>query len=151
MGRRMRRHKNYEGGIHKLDDKRMYQTGNETWPVKMLKFFLSKTYPDASSYIFNKCGQNEISCPEDCNIWYTDKPIKSEHMLIYGNLQGRYSAHCLRGNCHLHKKCQCSFICISRNKSWQKWSIWRFMCNFRSRFAESIIRSLISSKFQLTF
>lgn len=55
--------KNYQGGIHKLEalnDKRMYETGNETCPMKMLKFFLSITDPKAS-HLFNKCVKDAIS------------------------------------------------------------------------------------------
>lgn len=96
--------KNYQGGIHKLEalnDKRMYETGNETCPVKMLKFFLSKTDPNAS-HLFNKCVKDAISYPKDCNIWYTADPMKKRSYVNFlpdiCKAAGckRYTAHCLR-------------------------------------------------------
>lgn len=43
--------------------------------MKILKFFLPKTDPNAS-HLFNECVEDAISYPKYCDIQYTDGPMK---------------------------------------------------------------------------
>lgn len=56
---------NHQGGLEHVEmniDKRMYATGTDTCPVKMLKLLIEKTDESATS-IFNKYTNDAVSLP----------------------------------------------------------------------------------------
>ena len=58
--------KNHQGGLGNVEmnaDKRMYATGADTCPVKMLKLLISKTDGSASS-LFNQYMKEAVSLPK---------------------------------------------------------------------------------------
>jgi hypothetical protein len=95
--------KNYQGGLDKneeMGNKRMYETHSKICPVKMLKFFLSKTAKSATN-LFNKCAKDAISNRTQ-ELWYTSQPLTQRTFVDFlpdiCKMAGcqRYSAHSLR-------------------------------------------------------
>lgn len=99
------RQKNFQGGLSNneaISDKRMYATGEKNCPVKLLKTFIDKTDPNATS-LFNGCVKDAIKNPIQHQIWYHTRALgKSSfnHFMPdiskYAKCSKRYTAHCLR-------------------------------------------------------
>ncbi|XP_061190955.1 uncharacterized protein LOC133199094 [Saccostrea echinata] len=95
--------KNYQSRLDKnevMADKRMYETQSTICPVRMLKFFLSKTVNSASN-LFNKCVREALVNPT-LEYWYTGKPLTQRAFVNFlpsiCKMAGcqRYTAPCLR-------------------------------------------------------
>jgi hypothetical protein len=73
--------KNHHGGLNakteETQDKRMYETCTDNCPIKAIKYFLSKSDPNAKS-LFNQCAKAAISCPNPqlYENWYNCEPVK---------------------------------------------------------------------------
>ncbi|XP_061191033.1 uncharacterized protein LOC133199203 [Saccostrea echinata] len=84
-----------------MSDTRMYATKSAICPVKMLKFFLSKTDGDATK-LFNKYERDAVNCPKGNKIWYNSKPLyKGSFRKFLPDICEqvgckRYTAYCLR-------------------------------------------------------
>lgn len=99
------RQKNYQGGINSDEanpDKRMYATGTETCPIKLLKFFINKTDENAS-HLFNKISPPAKEYPNLCDTWYTKSSLGKTTFTNFlpdlcklAGCSKRYTAHCLR-------------------------------------------------------
>ena len=94
--------KNYQGGLSNVEDssdKRMYATGMNNCPVKMLKIFLSKTDKNAVS-LFNKCVKDALINPKIQGIWYTSEKLSLNTFKNFmkdvsksAGCQNHYTAH----------------------------------------------------------
>lgn len=97
--------KNFQGGLYSDDfhrDKRMYATGGDLCPVKMLKLLISRTSPDSQS-LFNSMTNEALKFPQLCNIWYKNSPIQKRSFSGFmpdissnAHCSHKYTAHCLR-------------------------------------------------------
>lgn len=97
--------KNFQGGLTKDEsptDRRMYATGMSDCPVAMLKLFLSKTDPSATS-LFNCCEKAALVNPMICDIWFTSSPLSKRFYTNFmgdicksANTTGWYTAHSIR-------------------------------------------------------
>ena len=98
--------KNWQGGIDTKEnqsEKRMYAVNgaDDKCPVRSLKYFLSKTDPNATS-LFNCCSKPALGSPQTEEIWYTTVPLKHYNFTRFmsdickhSNV-APYTAHCLR-------------------------------------------------------
>lgn len=97
--------KNWQGGLANKEtsgDKRMYETGDDNCPVKLLKLFLSKTDPNAEA-LFNQCKKEAMESPSREEIWFTSKAVKPYQFTKFmrdisknAKCTRVYTAHCLR-------------------------------------------------------
>lgn len=102
--KRERKSRDFQSGNHITEamyDKRIYETGDRYCPIKILKFFLTKTDPNAS-YLFNKCLKDAICSPEICNLWYSNKHLNQGGFVSFlpdickATGCKRYTTNCLR-------------------------------------------------------
>ena len=99
--------KNDQGGIEsmvsdsKATEKRMYTTGSDICPVKLLKHLIEKSDP-SSTHLFNQYLRQSVVKPE-IKTWYSPKSLSKRTFAGFLNdicnaagLKTRYTAHCLR-------------------------------------------------------
>ena len=99
--------KNYQGGLdetqEEAQDKRMYATGKDKCPVMTIRYFLTKTDPNASA-LFNVCDKAVLRSedPSTASIWYTSTAVKQKNFTQYmvdickNAGANRFTAHSLR-------------------------------------------------------
>ncbi|XP_062607734.1 uncharacterized protein LOC134269551 isoform X1 [Saccostrea cucullata] len=81
-------------------DIRMYETQSTVCPVKLLKFFLSKTVSKATSF-FNKCVRESLTDPS-LDYWYSNNPLNQKGIMSFLPKLckfaecNRYTGQCLR-------------------------------------------------------
>ncbi|XP_062606354.1 uncharacterized protein LOC134268177 [Saccostrea cucullata] len=66
---------------HVRTDIRMYETQSTVCPVKLLKFFLSKTVSKATSF-FNKCVRESLTDPS-LDYWYSNNPLNQKGIMSF--------------------------------------------------------------------
>jgi hypothetical protein len=84
--------KNRQGGVITCgveQDRRMYSTGDANCPVHILRQFLHRTDPNATS-LFNHCCKVALSSPQSTHVWFTAKPIKKYQ---FSNFMSDISKH----------------------------------------------------------
>lgn len=96
--------KNFQGGLNKEEapsDRRMYATGQNNCPVKMLKLLINRTEPSAKS-LFNVCVKDALTNSK-LQYWYSSKPLVKRTFANFmadickaANCNKKYTAHCLR-------------------------------------------------------
>lgn len=89
-------------------DKRMFATGTDTCPVKMLKFLIEKTDESATS-LFNKYTNDALSLPNSTSKWFINAPLQkrtfSNFMKDISKADGLsqiFTGHCLRATAIQH-------------------------------------------------
>ena len=85
-----------------MSDKRMYSTGLNNCPVKLLKSLIRRTDNNAP-FLFNQCVKEAIAQPTIHEIWYTTKSLGKTSfksfmadICKYANCSQKYTAHCIR-------------------------------------------------------
>lgn len=83
------------------NDKRMYATGTDTCPVKMLQLMISKTDKNAK-FLFNQYHKDAAKFPSD-DVWYSTKHLAKRTFARFMSeicrttrTESKYTAHCLR-------------------------------------------------------
>ncbi|XP_062590519.1 uncharacterized protein LOC134252097 [Saccostrea cucullata] len=103
--------KNFQGGLGTEEapsDKRMYTTGSETCPIKMLKLLINKT-DDTATHLFNQYNKAVFEFPSITSIWFVNKPLTKRTLTNFmseicklAQTSKIYTPHCLRATAMQH-------------------------------------------------